>query len=115
MKKPALIAIISVSAALLVFLSGIFIGRSSAISLPAASPASVVTTTQGSNNDRLNINTANILQLQELPGIGEVLAQNIVDYRDSIGGFSSLYQLLEVDGIGNTKLNNILELICLED
>ena len=114
MNKPALLAIISVSIALLVFLSGIFIGRSSAISLPA-SPASVVTPTQGSNSDRLNINTANILQLQELPGIGEVLAQKIVDYRDSIGGFSSLYQLLEVDGIGNTKLNNILELICLED
>ena len=115
MKKPALIAIISVRAALLFFLSGILIGRSSAISLPAASLASLVTPTQGSNSDRLNINTANILQLQELPGIGEVLAQNIVDYRDSIGGFSSLYQLLEVDGIGNTKLNNILELICLED
>jgi len=52
----------------------------------------------------VNINTADIIQIQKLPGIGPVLAQRIVDYRDSIGHYEKLEDLLGVPGIGEKKL-----------
>lgn len=117
MKKPATIALLSVGMAALLFLAGIFVGRNS-LSMPTFSPAET-TRTQASaaatNCALLNINTADIWQLQQLPGIGEMLAQRIVDYRTAHGNFSSLEQLLDVDGIGSGKLESILEFICLED
>ena len=76
-------------------------------------PASSAVTAKGMT--LLNINTADIWQLQELPGIGETLARRIVDYRAAHGRFTSLQQLLDVEGIGSAKLEAILEFICLED
>jgi len=55
----------------------------------------------------VNINTADIGQIQNLPGIGPVLAQRIVDYRDSIGHFNKPEDLLEVPGIGEKKLTQM--------
>ena len=52
--------------------------------------------------DKLNLNTASAQQLQLLPGIGEVKAQAIVDYREEHGDFTSTEQLLEVKGIDET-------------
>lgn len=48
----------------------------------------------------LDLNLATAEQLQQLPGIGPVTAERITSYRDSIGGFSDIAQLLEVPGIG---------------
>ncbi|HIS69486.1 MAG TPA: helix-hairpin-helix domain-containing protein [Candidatus Gallacutalibacter stercoravium] len=50
---------------------------------------------------KLNVNTASVEELMELPGIGEVLAGRIVAYRQQQGNFSDLQQLLQVDGIGD--------------
>lgn len=55
----------------------------------------------------IDINTATAEELQELMGIGPVLAQAIVDYRAEHGPFRSIDELLEVSGIGETKLDNI--------
>ncbi len=55
----------------------------------------------------LNVNTAAAEELERLPGIGPVLAQAIVDYRTEHGPFESVDELLRVDGIGKTKLENI--------
>ena len=55
----------------------------------------------------LDINTATAEELEELMGIGPVLAQAIVDYRTEHGPFSSVEELLEVSGIGETKLESI--------
>ena len=52
----------------------------------------------------ININAASALELEELPGIGPVLAQAIVDYREEHGSFESAEQLTEVYGIGEGKL-----------
>lgn len=52
----------------------------------------------------LDINTATAEQLEDLMGIGPVLAQAIVDYRTEHGPFSSVDELLEVSGIGQGKL-----------
>ena len=49
---------------------------------------------------RLDLNAADKAALVELPGIGEALAQRILDYRASIGAFTDTQQLLEVSGIG---------------
>ncbi len=54
----------------------------------------------------LNINTATKEELMCVSGIGEVYAQRIIDYRDTIGGYVSLEQLLDVEGVGEKRLNS---------
>jgi len=49
---------------------------------------------------RLSINTVSAGELEELPGIGPVLAERIVQYRNQRGGFGTLEELQEVKGIG---------------
>lgn len=61
----------------------------------------------------ININTATTAQLMELPGIGTTYAQRIVDYREKNGSFSSVEELLCVQGIGEKRLEAILELITI--
>ncbi len=57
---------------------------------------------------KININTANAKLLEELPGIGPVLAERIVLYRENNGFFSSPQELVNVKGIGEKKLEDIM-------
>lgn len=59
----------------------------------------------------LELNEASAKELEQLPGIGTVLAERITAYRMQLGGFSNRDQLLEVDGIGTEKLAQIYDLI----
>lgn len=59
----------------------------------------------------INVNTAASTELEELPGVGEVIAQAIVDYRTENGPFTTVDQLLDVSGIGDATLENIRELV----
>lgn len=52
----------------------------------------------------ININTANLDQLQQLDGIGKVKAQAIIDYRESHGAFRTVDELTKVSGIGEKTL-----------
>lgn len=61
----------------------------------------------------VNINNAGINELSSLPGIGIKTAEKIIDYRESIGRFTSIEQLLEVPGIGEGKLQQIRDFIYL--
>jgi competence protein ComEA len=53
------------------------------------------------------LNGYDATELQAISGIGPALANRIVEYRESIGGFESLDELLEVSGIGAVKLSQI--------
>ena len=53
----------------------------------------------------VDINTAGVAQLDAVKGIGPVIAQRIVDYRNEHGRFSSVDDLLDVPGIGMKTLN----------
>ena len=55
----------------------------------------------------VDINSATAEELQQLMGVGPVLAQAIVDYRAEHGPFASVDELLEVSGIGEMKLEGI--------
>ena len=57
----------------------------------------------------VNVNTADLNTLMTLPGIGEVLAQRIIDYRQAHGKFQHLEELTNVSGIGQKRLDAILD------
>ncbi len=59
----------------------------------------------------LDINSATAEQLQQLPGIGEKIAERIIKYREENGYFKKAEDLLNVDGIGEKKLEKIKPLI----
>lgn len=59
----------------------------------------------------LDLNTATAEELMELPGIGAVLAERILAYREGMGGFSSVEELLEVSGIGEATLEELQNLV----
>lgn len=98
---------------------GIFIGRNMRgefWELPKERNVADVDTTRSPqpNDYRLNINTATKIQLMELPGIGEVLAERIIEYREQNSGFRSVDELMNVYGLGEQKLQEIESLIKVE-
>ena len=59
----------------------------------------------------VDVNTATLEQLDVLPGIGPVTAQAILDWRSAHGAFTTVDELLEVDGIGEVTLADIRDLV----
>jgi len=59
----------------------------------------------------ISLNRATSAELQELPGVGPVLAERIIAFRESGGTFDTVEDLLEVPGIGETRLASIRDLI----
>lgn len=123
MKKPVNI-LVTVTCVFAAFLGGFHIGRSLnrapvqiyqlpdptvEDALPAADEGTAPTQPQA-----LNINTATAEEFDALPGIGLVLAQRIIAYREEAGGFQAVEELLKVSGIGESKLAEILDLITVE-
>ena len=126
MKKPRLSILVAVTLLFAVFTLGFFLGRngshgSGELSVPAAmqtlppqttcpeptTPETVAVTFP------IDINRADAEQLTALPGIGEVLARRIVAYREENGSFLSTQELQNVEGIGEKRLDAILDLITI--
>jgi competence protein ComEA len=59
----------------------------------------------------LDLNAATVAQLDQLPGVGPVLAQRIVDYRTQHGAFRSVDELRQVSGIGDAKFTDVKSLV----
>ena len=64
---------------------------------------------------KININTADADELQLLPGIGPVLADRIVSWREQNGDYLIAEDLLAVEGIGLTKLDEIRDYITVQE
>jgi len=63
----------------------------------------------------VNINTATLRELESLPGIGPVMAREIISFRDTFGGFKSKEGLKDVKGIGDKKFEKIRDLIIISE
>ncbi|WP_374934946.1 helix-hairpin-helix domain-containing protein [Streptomyces resistomycificus] len=59
----------------------------------------------------VSLNTATVEQLDTLPGVGPVLARHILDYRTQHGGFRSVNELREVNGIGDRRFADLRNLV----
>jgi competence protein ComEA len=81
-----------------------------AVTAPPATTAPDPSATSGTPI-LVNLNTATMEQLDTLPGIGPVTAQSILDWRAEHTAFSSVDELLEVDGIGDATLADLRDLV----
>jgi len=70
---------------------------------------------EGVEPQKINLNRAEVWLLEALPGIGETLAQRIVDYRQQNGPFQNINELIKVEGIGAATYEQIKDLITVAD
>jgi competence protein ComEA len=78
---------------------------------PGASSAGATGSTKASGGELLNLNTADEAALDTLPGVGPVMAQNILAWRETNGNFTSVEQLQEITGIGPSRYAQISPLV----
>lgn len=109
--------IIAVSAAILIFCSGFWIGYSN--SKTTINVNSTVNSPENKNSVNsensdialININTADAEELQLLPGIGPALSSAIIEYRSTNGKFESIDEIMNVSGISLVVFRSIESLI----
>jgi comEA protein len=126
--KKAEVAVLVITLAAVMFTGGFMLGRSNVSGdvvfsdgLDLSQPAEEQT--QDSENvqqtdeqipEKININTADADTLTQLPGIGDVIAQRIIDYRTANGDFKDISDIMDVSGIGPSVYNDIKDIIVLE-
>jgi competence protein ComEA len=89
----------------------ILVGVTATSAPGAPSPAAPGASETSVSAAPLDLNTATAGQLDQLPGVGPVLAQRIVDYRTQHGGFRSVDELRQVSGIGEAKFADVRDLV----
>ena len=63
--------------------------------------------------NKISLNDGTFDEIDSLPGIGATYANRIIEYRNTIGRFQYLEQLMEVNGIGQSTFNKVKDLITL--
>ena len=124
MKKHIIPILIAFLTALVAFMSGLYLGRQ--MSMPAIRmtsglpdmPTELIEPSEETEAEvrvslPIDINTANLSELMELPDIGEVLAQRIIDYRAENGPFDTIEDIMKVYGISDKRYAKIKDLICI--
>jgi comEA protein len=116
MKKPRIHPMILISLVFVTFLFGIFAGRNlnrTPVQIQVLPKPTISTATEPDVPSAwpVNINTADSQTLQQLPGIGPVIAQRIMDYRDAHGAFDTIGELINVDGIGEKTLEKLWDYV----
>jgi len=77
-------------------------------------PSGVSGITHSQSGGKININSAALAELENLPGIGPVLARRIIDYRNQNGPFRTIEDLQNVSGIGAKKYSDIKDMITVK-
>lgn len=125
MRKPTLSPLIILTLLFAVFTTGFLAGRmTSRTAITVNVPVSMLTEPTQVPESRpaadsvkvafpIDINRADKDALMELPGIGEVLAERIIVYRNTHGSFTAVEELLQVKGLGKNKLEEIWDLITI--
>lgn len=127
MKKPRFPILVVITCLFLAFTLGFFLGRNQnrqtiTLSVPARmqpvqEKSNIQETIPIGSSDAavfpVNINTADKETLSALPGIGDVLAQRIVDYREENGAFGTPEGLMRVEGIGEKRMETIIDLVTI--
>ncbi len=67
----------------------------------------VPTLSAAEENDPIDLNQATVRELIQLPGVGEVIAKRIVDFREEHGPFKRVEDLMKIKGIGEKSLEKI--------
>ena len=73
-----------------------------------------IDTIKNEQTSKININTATIEELDNLPGVGEATANKILNYRQENGMFKSIEEIKNVNGIGEKKYVDIKDKICIK-
>ena len=77
------------------------------LTLAVLTVANVSPLSAASGDDPIDLNRATISELVQLPGVGEVIAKRIVDFREEHGPFKRVDDLMKVKGIGEKSLDKI--------
>ena len=85
-------------------------GQQIVVGVAGAAPAPAAGGSAGATGP-VSLNTATLEQLDALPGVGPVLAQNILDFRTAHGHFDRIEQLNDVTGIGPAKFASLKDLV----
>ena len=83
----------------------------SALVLSVGSVAIAQDKTPAPTKPTVNLNTATLAQLEDLPGIGRATAERILEYRQKSGGFKKIEELMNVRGIGEKSFLKLKPLI----
>lgn len=125
MKNRRIPILVIVTLVFVVFTVGFFLGRNAGrdrvqVSLPdsmltAPSIPDEIPQTEAPDSPAypVNINTADLAQFMTLPDIGMVLAQRIIDYRAQHGEFQAVEELMNVEGIGEKRMEQLLDLVTI--
>ena len=127
MKKQRIPVLLIITIAFASFTLGFYIGRNRTVSpvtlsIPDAMQTVPAIPTETELDETIpeptisfpiDLNTAGPEQFMALPGIGDVLSKRIIAYREENGNFSRIEDIMNVDGIGKKRFEEILDLITI--